>query len=627
MMEYVTQYDTLSSLIIGVMIVAHYFSPFINKKMRRVYMELLISVFLCCIFDVASSYMIMYPVDASWFVIGVNAVTTFYNVFHLAPVWIFNIYIYYCIREGRTKSSVVLLISLPSILTELVIITNPITHLIFKIENGVYTRGVAMPIMYICVGIYLVACMVVLFIYWSQLDKNLRLVIGLFCFVSFMVMLIQYKYPEQLVECAGMTIVLMVVYFTLQRQDTMDEITRKHRDITRAANVANRAKSDFLANMSHEIRTPISTMLGLNQLILKESDSLTIKRYAQDVQNAGSVLMTLVNSILDFSKIEAGKMVIESTEYNIEELIHQVINEIKERIYSKELEFNISVDPMLPRRLKGDYMKIYQMIINLLTNAIKYSEKGSVELKVSYERINANELYLQVCVKDTGMGIDEADIDKLSERFKRLDIEKNKSIEGTGLGLAIVTEILDLMDSKLEVESKRGVGSEFSFSIRQAIIDNVSIGNINWTRQASIVNEPTEAFIAKDTLVMVVDDNEMNLFVMRKILSMNGIKVLTVESGEEALKAAKKLRFDLVFMDHMMPKMDGEMAMNLFRKDKEILAPNTPIIALTANAIAGIRDKYILAGFDDYISKPIDRKEVEAILLKFIPKEKIVIKA
>lgn len=626
MTNYIIQYDIMSAVIIFVMTIAHYFSPFINEKLRRVYMEMLVSVFLSCVFDIISSVMLASGKTGELYNYIEYIATLLYNMFHLFPMCIFIIYIRYCISDAKLKNSTLIGICVPMILGEIIIITNPLTNLAFTITNGVYERGPLMYALYGCGAVYVIAAIIYLFIYWDRFNKYVRLVIFTYCSVSFLVMLIQYQYPENLLECAGMTVTLLVVYFTIQSQDAFAEATKRHIELTEAATRANKAKSEFLANMSHEIRTPISTMLGMNRLIMKEAESLTIKKYSRDIQNAGNVLMTLVNSILDFSKIEAGKMEVVSEPYEIAELVQNAVAEIKDSIETKKLKFNIDVDPMIPKILEGDYVKLYQVITNLLTNAVKYTEEGFVNFKVSYERINAKELYLNVLVKDTGIGFDENGKKELLERFKRLDIKENKGIEGTGLGLAIVTEMLGIMGTSLQVESKKNVGSEFSFIIKQTIIDNTSLGIVNWERQASLINEPIESFSINDSLVLVVDDNEMNLFVMRKLLNQYELNVVTVESGEECLRACKKLRFDLIFMDHMMPKMDGVTTMNELKKDTFFMEKKTPIVALTANAVNGMKDKYLSAGFDDYISKPVEQEAIEKLLLKFIPREKIEIK-
>lgn len=623
MTDYVIYFDIMSGILIIIMLLAHYFSPFISVELRRLYTLMLVSVFFSCVFDAASAELILNPGTGKVYNLAVFWTTLLYNAFHLLPLAFFILYISYCAKDADIGPWRVFFIMLPALIGEILIFSNIFTGALYTTIDGDYQRGDLIIVLYIIAGIYISWAIVRLIVFWTRYTENVRLVIITYCIISFFVMILQYRFSNLLLECTGMTLTLFVVHFTIQKQDSLAVITRRQEDMIRAANVANKAKSDFLANMSHEIRTPISTMLGMNQLILKESESLVIKKYAQSIQNAGDTLMSLVDGILDFSKIEAGKITLEENEYRIDDLVKEATSEIRNKAYAKGLMFNINVDPMIPVKLKGDYIKLYQVITNLLSNAVTYSEEGFVELKIEYERLNTSELILKVTIKDTGEGMSDEDLKWLMDRYEGTVTSKMYGVEKTGLGLAIVTEILDLFESRLEVQTKLNVGSEFSFMVQQKIIDNASLGNVSWGKNTMVIEGMKITFKTKDVMALVVDDNDMNLFVMRKYLNMYGINVVSVNNGKDAVKACEKMKFDIIFMDYMMPKLNGMSTMKIIKESDDNLSNTTPIVVLTANAIAGMREKYISAGFDDYISKPVKQVALEEIFIKFLPKEKI----
>lgn len=403
-----------------------------------------------------------------------------------------------------------------------------------------------------------------------------------------------------------------------ERQKEMEaEILRLEKT---AAESANEAKSTFLAQMSHEIRTPINAILGMNEMILRESDDDTIREYADNIQSSGRTLLSLINSILDFSKIEDGKMEIISARYETADMINDMKNVVAERAKEKGLELIIEADEKLPRALIGDDIRIRQIITNLLTNAVKYTEKGSVRLEVRKHSETGDSIELYVAVTDTGIGIKEEDISVLSESFKRLEMNHNRTIEGTGLGLSIVTGLLDKMGSHLDVKSVYHEGSVFSFLLSQKVADPVPMGNYSEHLHASLENKTDkETLYVPDARILVVDDNRMNLKVAGKLLGIFGIKADMVSSGQEALEILSEKQYDIILLDHMMPEMDGIEVLHEIRAGK-LVPDNTVIIALTANAIAGVREMYLEAGFDDYISKPIETSKLEALLVKYLKK-------
>ena len=385
---------------------------------------------------------------------------------------------------------------------------------------------------------------------------------------------------------------------------------------------ANNAKSDFLASMSHEIRTPINAIIGMNEMIIRESSESDIVNYALDVESSGKMLLSLVNDILDFSKVESGKMEMVPVEYDITSLVNDINNMVFTRAKEKGLEFIIDVDENIPQILYGDEIRIRQIINNLLSNAIKYTDKGSVKLSLK-GKVEDDKFYMYISVKDTGKGIKAEDQSRLFDSFTRVDEVENRTIEGTGLGLSLTKSFVEMMGGKLSLESTYGEGSTFTAYIEQRVVNETPIGDFSKKIQEKHIenkNEKNRLRVQKCD-VLVVDDVEMNCKVFCGLLKNTGIKIDTALSGEEALSKCKMKKYDIIYMDHRMPVMDGIECLHTL-KGMDTLNNETPVVALTANAISGMKEMYLREGFDDYLSKPIDVKYLEKSILKYINVEK-----
>ncbi|MBQ4232059.1 MAG: response regulator, partial [Lachnospiraceae bacterium] len=402
-----------------------------------------------------------------------------------------------------------------------------------------------------------------------------------------------------------------------------DDAIKKAKD---EADKANRAKSDFLANMSHEIRTPINAIMGMDEMILRDTKEKSTKEYANLIKKSSNALLVLINDILDFSKIEAGKMELVESEYSLSDTISDAINMVDIKLKQKNLQFDIDVDNNLPNRLYGDGPRLRQAIVNILNNAAKYTTEGSVTLKVTGELL-FKEVKLRISIIDTGIGIKKDDISKLFSNFERLDLKHNRTIEGTGLGLSLTQKLIGLMGGNIEVDSEFGVGSTFTINVPQAIASNEIIGDFykrhEEHKEYKDEIKKREFYIAPKAKVLAVDDNDMNLVVIKKLLRYTQIRVTTALSGAECLKLVERERFDVILLDHMMPVMDGLETLKKIRSMTDFPCESTPIVALTANAIVGSREKYLEAGFDDYMSKPVNGQKLEELLLKYIPSKKI----
>ena len=391
------------------------------------------------------------------------------------------------------------------------------------------------------------------------------------------------------------------------------------------ANAANAAKTQFLSSVSHEIRTPINAVLGMDEMILRESREPQIRHYAMDIQNSGRTLLSLINDLLDSSRIDSGKMEIIPVEYELSSMLNDLVNMTAVRANEKDLAFTVNVDSAIPHVLFGDDTRIKQCALNILTNAVKYTESGSVTMNVGFRKLDEEQIALSVSVKDTGIGIKEEDIDKLFVPYERIEEERNRGIEGTGLGMNIVLALLAMMDSKLDVESVYGEGSTFSFEITQKVEKWEPIGDFTemYRRSVETTENYHETFRAPEARLLVVDDTRMNLTVFKGLLKATEVQIDTAESGKEALSLVRKYSYDLIFLDQRMPGMDGIETLRRMKHLYDNKNHGVPVIMLTANAVAGAREKFLEEGFDDYLTKPINGKKLERAILERLPQEKV----
>ena len=393
--------------------------------------------------------------------------------------------------------------------------------------------------------------------------------------------------------------------------------------------------------MSHEIRTPINAVLGMNEMIIREdnraldvaeSDPMLVQEaleninvYAGDVKKAGHNLLAIVNDILDFSKIEAGRMELAEAPYQLSSLINDINNMIMFKAQDKGLVFNVEADPSLPDELLGDEVRVRQILTNLLNNAVKYTEKGSVILKLRGKKQDENTLILTIVVWDTGIGIKPEDKEQLFNKFERLEMDRNSTVEGTGLGLAITHNLIELMGGNIEVESEYGKGSIFTVNIPQKIVSEGVLGDLQTRLKDNAPgNRPyKESFRAPDATILIVDDTRINLTVAVNLLKNTKMKIDTATSGEEAVNMASKTRYDVIFMDQRMPGMNGTEAFHKIRETENGASKDVPVICLTADAVIGAKERYLSEGFSDYLTKPIDNFALEKLLMKYLPDGKV----
>jgi signal transduction histidine kinase/ActR/RegA family two-component response regulator len=497
-------------------------------------------------------------------------------------------------------------------------------------EAGEYIHGPLYLIVFLVPYLFFAVSAIFMLAALRKFNRRQKLSVILYVVLSMSGAAIQLLFlPNVLINIFTISLAYVVILFSLetpeyqQLVETMEEL----RIANEKAQVANEAKSRFLARMSHEIRTPINAVLGMDEMILRESGEEQIIEYARNIESAGNTLLTIINDILDFSKIESGRMELYPTEYELKDMLEKTRQIIAPRADEKQLQLLINCEHSVPRRLVGDELRIRQILMNLLTNAVKYTKEGTVTLQIKWQKKNENEICLLASVEDTGIGIAPENQEKLFTSFERVDVENTHNIEGTGLGLAITKQMVELMQGKIGVYSTVGKGSLFYVELPQKVADWEPVGDL--TGKEAAEDKPAEhrykeKFRAPQAKILVVDDLPMNLLVMQGLLKKTEVVIDTALSGAATLQLCAEQKYDMIFLDQMMPEMDGMETLHRLRETKDSPNADTPVIVLTANAIDGAAEEYLAAGFDDYVSKPATGEVLENVLLKYLPEEKIL---
>lgn len=602
---------SICSFIFVLMFIIFYFSKErLNTLDTKMYSYILVTNIIGIMIDVFGYFIFKIYGSESFISIMVSK---FYLVYYFLWAYFFLLYIFvisfrekseYLLQKKFTKTIIIL----TSLFICLIILIMPIQ--ITYEDNVAYSSGLSVNMVY---GLCFIMVGIMLYCLLRNLKKiSTKEYIPLLTFMvlSTFCMIIQKTYPEITLMLMCHSIVTSLMYFTIENPDV--KMVKELEVAKNEAEKANHAKSEFLSSMSHELRTPLNAIVCFSELLeSKEGLDSESKDYAKDIVSASHNLLDLVNGVLDISKIEAGKMELINKEYNSFELFNSLSTMVTPRIGDKPIDFKTVIASDIPPVLKGDTGKLKQIILNLLTNAVKYTDKGFIKYRV--ECINDyknNQTKLIITVTDTGRGIKKEDIDRLFKKFERLEEDRNTSIEGTGLGLAITESLAELMGGKITVISDYGKGSTFKFVVVEEIVNKES--NL-------VVNEQTtlnyETFEGKK--VLVVDDSKLNLKVAENVLKNFKVSTETVTSGLECLSCVKSKKYDIIFMDIMMPNMSGVEVLKKLREEKV----NIPVIALTADAIEGQEEKYISEGFDGYLSKPIDKTKLKVILNKYLKGE------
>lgn len=586
----------------------------LNTLENRIYIALVVDVMITLLVDMASVYVAI--IDKGNFL--VNPLCKLYLVMIVSWIMLFTYYVF-LISSKRNEGHVTIqddsnyhyfmkvffIFLCCFMIATLIIWIVPLY--VYSDGKLMYTYGPGATISYSVAGVCILFWIINVFMNYRRMGSKKYLPVFAFIVLATIAIIIQSTWPNILLVTSVSAFITCLTFFTIENPDI--KMIEQLNLAKEQAEKANRAKTDFLSNMSHEIRTPLNAIVGFSQALMEEDIPAQSKEEVSDILMSSNNLLEIVNGILDISKIEANKLEIVNTEYNSYRLMKDIQSLINARIGDKPLELRTYIDSSMPPVLYGDYVRIKQIIINLLTNAVKYTQKGFIEFKVDTV-IQGEICRLIISVEDTGIGIKQEDISKLFQKFERFELEKNITTEGTGLGLAITKSLVELMNGKIVVQSVYGKGSKFTVAIDQRIIPKTK-------EELEIAPEEEEDnFVAANSKVLIVDDNKINLKVASRLLKDYLVTIELASSGQECIdKILDGNHYDLILLDDMMPKMTGTQTLQHL---KNIIGFQTPVIALTANAITGMKEKYIKDGFNDYLAKPIDRKDLHNILKKYL---------
>lgn len=609
-----------------------------GSKSINVFKQVIAYTGIAATLDVTTAFFYTYPSAVPlWFNYLVNTLCFFFG--GMTGYAVLEYIVAYLDKKGRDRSVKKLVILNRTVISiyGIILIANIFFPFIFRFdENGNYLRIDYHIIVYMIPALYILIVIICLIVNRKLLTgKQMTSVLAYIGFTFIGMMIQMLVRPDVFISYFSASLALLCMSFALETPDyvmlikTMGELDKAREE----AEFATKAKDSFLANMSHEIRTPLNAIIGMDEMILRESTDLNTKKYAKNIRSAGNTLLSIINDILDFTKIESGKMDLVPVEYQVASIVNDVVNMTKKKATDKGLEYTVKVPSDMPSVLYGDEMRVKQVMINLINNAVKYTNEGQIttsifcdvedrELKKTKDADYKKLAKIRIQVRDTGIGIKEEDIDKLFQSFQRLDETKNRRVEGTGLGLALTKQLVDLMGGTIKVDSVYGKGSVFEVTLEQLVVSEVPMGPLEnaLERATDDISEYIPTLYAPEAKILVVDDNEMNLQVIGDLLHITKMKIDYAQSGYDCVMMCSKNKYDVIFMDQMMPELDGAQTLQIIRERG--MVDKTPVIALTADAVSGAKANYMNMGFNDYLAKPVVYEKLEKMLIKYLPDDK-----
>lgn len=595
-----------------------------NKYFRYLAASMLVAVVLDVCTAVTISYYQYVPI---WVNTALN------TLYFSADIVMEYIFVMYCACATFGKKDIFHIPQIAgslAILGAVVVIANMFTGWVFYFNEDGYQHGPIYMMVHIMPIIEESITAGMMLVNLKKFTKKQRISILLYIAVISSGPIVQILHPQVLFILFTVSIGLMLLMFAMETPDyqalnrTMDEL-RKTRDEAEeamaAAQIASQAKSEFLTNISHEIRTPINAILGYNEMVLRDTEKTDIAQYCVNIQSAGKTLLSMISDMMDYTEIETGSINIEEANYSTASMISDIMTCGKYFAEKKDIEIRVNIDPEIPKMLHGDSARITRIFNNLLSNSVKYTDFGHIDVVIKWEQKSEFAGWINAGVTDTGIGLRDEDIARITSAFQRVDKKRNQHIQGLGLGLTIVTKLLAMMGSNLHIKSEYGKGTSISFRLMQGIVDPTPMGNMDNLICIYEKNTLRPGFTAPEARLLAVDDNSMNLELYRASLKDTKIQIDTAMNGVEALELISRYKYDLIILDHMMPLMDGMETLKTIKKQN--LCQGVPILVITANAVPGEKSVYLNAGFDDYLSKPVSSRQLLEAVRKYLPENLI----
>lgn len=618
-------YNLFSILILTVLILYNYFIVSKNKISIQLFQRMILLALVMCIMESISA--ILRGMDSHNIFVEYVVTQLFFACFVMLPFY-FLVYVILNLRGKYAYDKYHKYLMIPVLMLEVMIMTNPITHYVFHLSaEGSYRLNKGWTLIVITGFAYSILIILLTIYRWNEITSSLKLSAMMYSMLSIgSYLLLLFINKEMMISGATVVLSLIIIQLNLQNPQMISEAIEHEQEEKLEAMRANREKTNFLANMSHEIRTPLNVITSMNEMILRESKNEQIEDYSQRIKTSGEILISIINNVFDISKIEVGQAEIMPDEYELTDLLKELTAIGSVRAEDRHLLFLTQVNPSLPKKLYGDSQHIRQIVMNLVVNATKYTNKGSITFKASFEHAEVNRIYLILSIEDTGIGIAQDQVAHVFDAFSRAGIEKTSNIEGTGLGLAIAKRFTEMMMGTIEVKSIKEKGSTFTVRIPQEIRSKEVIGDFEIQR-ADYVKERRlnqQTFIAPDARILIVDDNAMNRMAIKCLLNRTQVQVDVAESGIEALALIQKEKYHILFLDYMMPEMNGIETLHEIKRLQDNRSAQAPVIALTANAVGGARQMFLAEGFDGYLAKPVLWEELEAMIKSLLPKEIVI---